>query len=247
MSREDIIRQIVERDIQNQLLSSDNVLRDAPELHAVATEHFGTWETALQYSGISEYRVAVEADFSADQVLRRLQTMCTSGYNLSMHRNSRRDRRFYLAARLHFGSWKEAMLAAGINLKNVRMSSKPRRLDREKIIEQLRMRQAAGLSIERKTVFLENRTLAIAATSVFHSWPRALVAAGLMAKENLRDNGGRKWDKQRVIAAINKRRREGRDCDRPTVRRDSPRLVDAAQRYFGTWKSALEAAGMNDT
>ncbi len=56
MSREDVIRRIVERDIQKLDLSEDVIRVELPKLHQDACEFFGTWDTALQYSGISGRR-----------------------------------------------------------------------------------------------------------------------------------------------------------------------------------------------
>ena len=57
MTREDVIRRIVELDLQDQGLSAEFVQRNARQLHAAACEHFGTWDTALQYAGVGVRRV----------------------------------------------------------------------------------------------------------------------------------------------------------------------------------------------
>src|SRR5512137_1348742 len=105
MTREDVIRRIVQRDLQNQRLSSEVVLREAEQLHAAACEHFGTWDTALRYAGVSVRRVVTEEEFSRTQVLRKIRSLCLYGYDLSAKRTVRRDRRLYEDARHHFGTW----------------------------------------------------------------------------------------------------------------------------------------------
>jgi hypothetical protein len=44
MTREDLIRAIVQRDLQNQGLTAEVVLGEAPGLHTAGCEHFGTWD-----------------------------------------------------------------------------------------------------------------------------------------------------------------------------------------------------------
>lgn len=61
MSREDVIRRIVERDIQRLGLSEDVICRELPELYKDAIEFYGTWDTALQYSGVSGRRATKNA------------------------------------------------------------------------------------------------------------------------------------------------------------------------------------------
>ena len=244
MSREDVIRHIVERDLHNQGLSAEVVLKEAPDLHAAACLHFGTWDTALQYAGISIRRVMSEEEFSPERVLKRIRSMCCDGCDMSAQHNIRRDRRFYEAARHHFGTWRNALREAGINLEHVRLPKKPRTLDKDKIIRQLHKRHEAGLSMKRNDVCLDNRALATAAINAFHSWRRALVAAGLAPKELLAARGNR-WSKERIIELIHARQREGKPINYSAIRREDSALISAARRYFGNWSKALLAAGVD--
>ena len=241
MTREDIIRQIVERDLNDQPLASELVQRDAAILYSAACEYFGTWDTALQYAGISVRRVITHQELSPDRVLRRIRKMCVDGYDMSAQRNIRRDRRFYEAARHHFGSWRRALKAAGVDLKHVRLPKGPRKLDKDQIIRDLLERHKAGLSMKCTEVCLENRALATAAMNAFHSWGRALAAAGLGPPQ---PEGGKKWNKEKIIAAIKARHQIGKPCNYMAARKDESALVSAARRYFGNWRTALSAAGI---
>ncbi len=64
--------------------------------------------------------------------------------------------------------------------------------------------------MKRNDVCLENRALATAAINAFHSWRRALAAAGLASEENLAA-GCKRWDKQRIIEeALKTRQQDGK-------------------------------------
>ena len=241
MTREDVIRQLVERDVKCQSLTNEVIQREAAELYAAACEYFGTWDTALQYAGISVRRIITHEELSPDRIIRRIRKMCVDGYDMSAQRNIRRDRRFYEAARQHFGSWRRALKAAGVDLKHVRLPRKPRKLDKEKIIQELRERHEAGLSMTCTKVCLENRALATAAMNAFHSWGRALAAAGLGPAQ---PEGGKKWNRGNIIAAIKARNEAGKPCNYMAARKDESALVSAARRYFGNWRTALVAAGI---
>ena len=59
-----------------------------------------------------------------------LRRLCTTGYDLRAKVNRSRDRVVYDTAVRHFGSWREALTAAGINLGNV-THRRPKHLNRE--------------------------------------------------------------------------------------------------------------------
>ena len=164
-------------------------------------------------------------------------------YGLSPKRSKHRDARLYRAALKYFGSWNDALEAAGINWRNVRMDAKPQRHDKQKILEMIRERHISGLTLVWSEVCCENRTLAQAAKQLFGSWSRALVAAGIGSKGQ-RVGRGRKWNAQKVIAQIQKRHRQDKSLVRKVVYKDDPSLVHAAWRYFGQWHAAIEAAGI---
>ena len=123
MSREDIIRRIVQREFQKQGLTEEAVLEDMPDLHQSACDHFGTWETALKYAGVNLRRLYAKHDYSRELVRQKIRNLCLNGYNLTATRNMRRDRRLYEAARQHFGTWRQALRAAGIDLEHARLTS----------------------------------------------------------------------------------------------------------------------------
>jgi hypothetical protein len=222
-------------------LSAESVLREAKKLHSAACEHFGTWETALRYAGVDMRALAARDEYSRERVLSRIRRLCRDGHDLAAHRNQMRNRRMYDAARQHFGSWRGALRAAGINLANLRPRSL--RLDTNEILDRLRRMHAEGHSMKWTDVCLDNRTLAMAAKSAFRSWRRALVAAGLASDEDV-VLGGPRWNPKRVINAIKKRHAQGKTMTYTAIREDDGPLCAAARRYFGGWKEALKAAGV---
>ncbi|WP_442511733.1 hypothetical protein SH528x_003446 [Novipirellula sp. SH528] len=176
MIREAIIRKIVECDLAGVSLLEDEVLRDDELLHAAAIDEFGSWETALEYSGVRARDVGRSRDFGAERTKQQLRRLCTTGYDLAARPNRTRNRALYDAAITHFGSWRDALTAAGINLTNV-SRRRPKHLDRETMILWLRDRHAAGQSLIYTEVCLENRDHAMAIRRMFGSWAKAIEAA----------------------------------------------------------------------
>ena len=244
MSREAVIRRIVERDQTGQNLTEGAVLHEAPDLHQAASELFGTWETALRYAGFDPRRLAAMQAYTPEHVLRKIRRLCRSGYSLKAVDNMRRDRRLYDTARRHFGDWRKALQAAGINLQNAGLrNGKPRRLDREKTLEELRQWLAAGHSRNWMDLCLQNHDLALAVKSICGSWRRAMIAVGLLP-ETKPPARKRKWNPQRIIESIRLRHREGKPMHYKAMHVDANSLLCAAKKYFGNLRNALAAAGI---
>jgi len=115
-------------------------------------------------------------DLTPERICQQLRRHCATGYDLGSHLNRSRNPALDGAALLHFGSWRAALTAAGINLANV-SRRRPKHLDRELMIRWLQQRRAAGQSLTWTAVCLENRGYALAIRRVFRNWREAIAAA----------------------------------------------------------------------
>jgi hypothetical protein len=113
MSREDVIRRLVGRELRKLHLSEEVVSEEDPELHELACEHFGTWETALQYAGIDRLEKLVRRQWDPEKVIEALQERQSRG--LPMSGISQEDHGLYCACFRYFGGLKNALKAAGIS------------------------------------------------------------------------------------------------------------------------------------
>jgi len=103
----------------------------------------------------------------------------------------------------------------------------------EVIVAAIHDRQAKGLSLGRKALLLEDRSLLTAIELRFGHLGTALAAVGLIR--------GR-WSVESVAAAILQRHAHGRSLAREAVLRDQADLYVAATRLFGTWETAVKRA-----
>ncbi len=221
------------------------VQRDSPELHRLAIDCYGSWQNALAQAGVgTQTRSAIKYD-GATQVLQSIRRLCYAGRCLQV-RNVKRDHyTLYEAALAYFGSWRNALDAAGINRAQL---GNPRKWDRDRIIEAILQRAVERRALGSSTV--RPSSLKTAAQEEFGSWENALRAAGLVPREHIgrrrsqcRDeHKQQRWDRQRVLSAIRQRRVLGLPLDRNAVCRDNRALVNAARTYFGDWPSALQFA-----
>ena len=243
MLRQEVIREIIKREHQKKGLTNEIVLREDQGLHEAGCEHFGIWDTALHYAGIDIRRLKAVHAYDRNGVTKAIRKLCVGGYSVKAGRIMQRNRQLYRAALEHFGTWTEALLAAGIDPTRLCQDSKPRQHDRQKIIDDLIRRHQSGQSLTWSDVCLENRPAATAAKHVFGSWRKALMAAGI-SPELYHASVGRKWNQQRVIAVIQERHRQKKPLTSSAVIRDYAGLFHAGRRYFGQWGKALEAAGI---
>jgi len=260
MSREDVIRRIVERDIQQQGLSEEVVRRELPQLHNDACDLFGTWDTALQYSGISGRRVnkkssevssrkprakrsrtcRIGVDTSREAVISAIRQLCRQGFSLSYKKTMSRDRRLYEAALEQFGSWNQSLAASGVNPDNIRMIWNNSMSPRNQLVEELLHRYDSGESLVLGKVSRENLGLYESVRSVFGSWSRGLLAAGLIEPSQL----GRSicLDQQQVIETICERKKAGQSLFSGIVQKENRILLYSSRLYFSSWSEAVEIA-----
>lgn len=104
--------------------------------------------------------------------------------------------------------------------------------NRQRVIEILQSRSRQCISL-RKT-YDRDKALYEAAKRYCGSWQKALQAAGLSPQL-------REWHPKRVIRELQTRYRQGQSVCWATVERP---FYNAACRYFGNWRKALEAAGL---
>lgn len=251
MSREDVIRRIVERDILKLDLSEVAVRVEMPDLYQDACDFFGTWDTALQYSGISGRRATkvrpkrissrlIGADVSPAAVVKMIQKLCTSGYRLSEKKVMCRDRRLYDAALEHFGTWNQALTESGVNPDNIRMEWNNEMSPGEQLVGELLKRHRLGESLLLGDVSRENLGLAEAVRSVFGGWTRGLLAAGLIEPSQL--GRCKCLDRQQVIDAISERCKTGQSLLTRVVQKEHGILLHSARMHFSSWQNAIEFA-----
>jgi hypothetical protein len=112
MSREDVIRRLVGREQRELALTEEAVRQDDPELHELACEYYGTWETALEYAGIDLLANLPKRQWDPEKVIEALQDRYELG--LPMTDISWADHALACACFRYFGTLEKAFQAAGI-------------------------------------------------------------------------------------------------------------------------------------
>ncbi len=200
-------------------------------LVAAAHRHVGNWRETLAIAGIpnAHEKPKRRCKWPPARVIAALQARYREGKSLtSVWRDCPA---LYNAAKRRFGSWTDALSAAGL------AHIHPQPWTRESVLQAIKTRHEQGLPLTR--IWHEDSQLYYAAKKRFGGWHKALRAAGLQSK--LR----RTWTRQSVLEAIRLRDKQGQSLSR-IWQEDKP-LFCAAVRRFGNWQNAMEAAGLEIT
>lgn len=147
------------------------------------------------------------------------------------------DHQLYCAARRIFGSWRNAIVAAGIPPERVLTWE---RWSPAKILARIRSLSRRRRPLTTDQVERRYHNLVSAARRHFGSWSKAVLAAGVDPTKLQRVVP---WNRERVIEAILTRALRSEPL---VARLVEPRsLVEAGHRFFGGWQAAVAAAGLD--
>jgi len=167
------------------------------------------------------------------RVVAEIRALRAAGQSLA---RSHVDHRLYLAGRRYFGTWADAIEAAGEDYERVRLNepSQPA----EHLLEQLRALAAAEPAFSASQ--LEAHPLGYTLRRRFASLAAAVRAAGLAGWPRRERHPLPTADE--TLRAVRAIRAAGRSLVRRVVRSEDGALVRAAERHFGSWQRALDAS-----
>lgn len=201
-----IAAEILRRHETGQTLSYSGMSRDDLSLLRAATRYFGNWQAAVEYAGLNYDEIRKYKAWTNDKIITRIRELYAAGNDLSWrHVSLTLDPSLAAAATKssHFGSWKTAIEAAGLDYNRIR---RYRDWTNEEVLRSVRDLYAQGKPLNAKTMEQEKITLITAARRRFPSWDQALSAAGL-------DYRGI------VIRAPFSRKKSGRTVREPAVKK----------------------------
>jgi hypothetical protein len=180
--------------------------------------YFGGVRKAIEAAGIPRKS---GSSWSKSVVIEKIQDSYIRGR--PVQRPSDVEKSLARAAKNRFGSWKRALIAAGLESESLKRQSC---LTPEGLIGMIQARSQQGHSMLGE----DNRDLMTAVRKFFGGWVNAQLAAGLEPRHE-------RWTRERLVQAIRNRLQQG-----PILLDD--RLRSAALRHFGSWQNALRAAGL---
>lgn len=178
-SKESIGMEIVSMYESGENLNYSSMASNNLSLLRAATRYFGTWEAAVNFSGLDYEQIRRYKSWTRERILVRIRELNAQGVDLSW-RNVCLNIDPQLAAaatkKSHFGSWREALESAGLDYDAIR---RYREWDDDRVIQMVRHMHDGGKLLNAKNVENEDITLITAARRRFDSWHQTLTAAGL--------------------------------------------------------------------
>ena len=242
-SKEKIVKRIKALFNKGEDLSYNRMARRQQGLLAAANYHFGSWGEAVNATGINYARDVRKIPKSTrDRIIAAIQEAHRVGDDLSwtsVTKNRKYSALAYAAIRANqFGSWDEALGAAGLSAARVRRYEA---WDEEKIIRRIKERWRRGRPLNSKAMQDQDSKLFNAALNYFGGWDKALEAAGIAPEAVYKR---RRWSIDIIKQEIKALNRAGEDLAAPNMRQNHSSLYSAACKYFGTWTGAREACGI---
>lgn len=160
-------------------LNYASIAQNQVALLRAATRYFGSWRAAVEYAGLNYEDIRKYRMWTRERILDRIRQLHSQGADLSWrHVSTQIDPQLAAAAtkRKHFGSWRNAIEAAGLKYSDIR---RYREWDEQAVIDRLLELHAKGVDLNAKSMEEHDITLITAARRRFESWDRALTAAGL--------------------------------------------------------------------
>jgi hypothetical protein len=224
--------------------------------HLVRKHHFDPEHPVEEYK--AKFRLRVATSFESCELRRKLRVgwlerhgrRLTRKQVIHLLRKERGAGRSLLATRVlgryhslhhsavrHFGSWPDALGAAGLEPD---VAQRARVWGREKVLAGIR-------SIPRSTPLNKvggvHPRLCAAALRYFGGWPAAVKAAGCVYPP---PGGPWKWTRDRILKEIRARARQGASIRRGHIFEELPGLVESACLLFGDWRATVREAGFED-
>ena len=229
---EEIIGAIRERARAREPLDATATREAKPRLYRSARMIFGGWPEALNEAGVDASRIErKKTKWTRLTIMECLLWRSEKGLPLNTTRIIQEIP--YPAIKREFGSYPNALRAAGIDPEKVYLA---KRWTRQAILSGIRSRKGAGRLLNVQAVHQEEPRLLGAARRHFGKWAAALTEAGIDPAKHQIDQSY--WTREKVIACLRGQVREGRRLSCGQVRPRS--LYKVSVRLFGSWRAAVD-------
>ncbi len=231
-TRKSIIAEIKRLHSEGERLNYSAAEANHLNLVRAAAWHYGTWRRAIETAGIDYEGLSRYQRWNKQRIIERIQELHKQGADLSWRSVSTELDPSLAAAALRpngFSSWREAVIAAGIDVEEV---TRYKYWDNEKVLKAIKARKRNGEPMSSKSLQTTDQSLFCAARRRFGSWDGALEAAGYNAdKIRLR----------RHNPAMNERRGKGAGAEEEVVAAKPAAKKAATKAAAPAKKAAVKA------
>jgi hypothetical protein len=200
-----------------------------PQLYSQGVWIFGDWDNALRAAGFDPDKMRMQGSWDRQKIIKKLQNMRDRNLPLYARYMLKNHAALFSSSRREFGSWNDALRAAGITKQVPKKQHKSRLGTLRSLRDVVETRSKAAIPA----------VLRSQAVYYFGSVRNALAA--LKTDEKLLSG----WSKQKIITTVLRMERAMESMSSWKACCEVPALASAARNYFGSWRNALHAAGVD--
>ena len=200
-----------------------------PQLYSQGVWIFGDWDKALQAAGFDPEKMRMQGSWDRQKIIKKLQNMRDRNLPLYARYMLKTHAALFSSSRREFGSWNNALRAAGVT------QQVPKNLYKGRLGTLRSLRDV----IETSSKAAIPPVLKSQAAYYFGSLRNALTA--LKTDERLMAG----WSKQKIVTTLLRMHKAKESLSPWKARCEIPALASAARNYFGSWRNALQAAGID--
>jgi hypothetical protein len=179
--------------------------------------------------------------WTKDTIQRALRRQYRAKADLSYNSMAKQMQSLVSAAAYHFGSYRNAVVKAGINYDDIVRRPRWTKAMIIQLIKQARRKHEDlnWSSASKRRDELGRAAFAALQPRLFGSWARALTAAGLDADDV---SMYRKWNKDAILVELRSRYKNHEPLNSGALQREDPGLHAAAVRHISSYDTALRSA-----
>ncbi|MDD2710085.1 MAG: hypothetical protein PHV34_19045 [Verrucomicrobiae bacterium] len=242
-NRQNLIRIIRQLHKEGHDLSWSGMRDGCSEGLAACQYHFGSWRRAVYAAGIPYTKVKRirNWEWNKKRIQRSLRRIYRDGEPMNYNDFARRHWNLLHVALYHFGTWKDALAAIGVDHRRV---MKHRQWNKDSVLNEIKQLRKKGMDLSHRAMSQAGRNdLLGAAQNHCGSWEKALESAGL---DYAKIRKVKQWSREKIIRIIRQLHRQGKDVSWSGMHRLGQQdVVRSCPWHFGSWKKAIIAAGLD--
>ncbi len=251
-TKRDIKNEVKKRKKEGKELNSISIVKDDPGLYAAILRHFDSFDEAIKYAGYNPIKIRKKFRYkSEEEIINCIKEYYNAGARLESkwirckENKDKRLKSLYWAASWRFGGWRNALIKCGINPEAYVKHKE--RWSKEKIKEKILELYENGEPLNANYILKKSMSLYKAGRIYFGSWKNAIESAGFdyskISKEKPRIK------EEEIIKEIKKLAKSNHSLNMVSVKKSSDanirRLYNRACQKFGSWKNAIQKAGID--
>lgn len=229
-------------------LNSNFTQLEHSNIYQAGVNYFGSWKKAVEYAGFRYSDIKIKdrpIRWTKELVIDSIVEIYKKEGRVNSNFMQNHYQAIYQRGIKRFGNWQNAVEAAGYDYSLIRAVRPFRKWSKKTIVAELKRRKEEGLALNGLTVSNKDRGLYQAARRHFGrgGWAKALNKIGLSPADVYPLLF---WTKDRVIKEIQTLHRAGSPLYHHYLTKNGyAGLTGAGERYFGSWKKTIEAAGFD--